>query len=110
MLEEEQSAAAGAGAASATRAAMPATRRKRREAKSGASLLAVVQTGGGELPPERGSRHESDEGPRLRGRGGPHRQRRGIGSNLLEIARKRSHELHALDGQDLADLVHAEIG
>src|SRR5882672_8806869 len=73
------------------------------------SSLAVVQTRDDEFWLEGWPRHEGDEGPRRLRRGRPRGHGGGIGGDLLKLFRKRPHELHALHGQDLADLVHAEL-
>src|SRR5229473_2424775 len=74
------------------------------------SSLAVVETRDDELRLEGWPRHEGDEGSRRLRCGRPRGHGGGIGGDLLKLFRKRPHELHALHGQDLADLVHAELG
>src|SRR5882762_11698982 len=74
------------------------------------SSLAVVQTRDDKLRLEGWPRHEGDEGPRRLRRGRPRGHRGGIGGDLLQLPGQRPHERHTLHGQDLADLVHAELG
>ena len=74
------------------------------------SSLAVVQPRDDELRLEGWPRHEGDEGARRLRRGRPRGHGGGIGGDFLQLPRQRPHERHTLHGQDLADLMHAQLG
>src|SRR5712692_2435726 len=74
------------------------------------SSLAVVETRDDEFWLEGWPRHEGDEGPRRLRRGRPRGHGGGIGGDLLQLPRQRPHERDALHGEDLADLMHAQLG
>src|SRR6266581_693308 len=71
--------------------------------------LLVVETGGGELRLERRARDECQERPCRVRRGALRRERARVDGDLLEVLRQRADERDALDRQDLADLVHADL-
>src|SRR2546425_11924915 len=79
-----------------------------RRLSKGASLP-IIQPGLGEPRLEDLPRHEGDEGPGRLGDGAAGGQASRVRGDLLQIFRLRSDQGHALDGQDLANLMSDQL-
>src|SRR5207249_10436813 len=74
------------------------------------SSLVVVEAGLGELRLDGPADQIADEDTRGVGHLALLRDAGRVDGDLLQILRQRADEGHALDGQDLADLVHDDLG
>src|SRR5947207_14389816 len=81
-----------------------------RTAAGRSPLFLVVDAGGGELRLEGRAGGEREPGPGRLRRGAPHRKAGGVRRHLLQRRRQRADERDARHRQDLAHLLHAELG